>query len=493
MSSDVKLISFFLPQFHPIPENDKWWGPGFTEWTNVTKANSLFPGHVQPRLPAELGFYDLRIPEVREKQAELAREYSIHGFCYYHYWFGPGKRLLKRPIDEMLASDKPDFPFCLCWANENWTRRWDGDESEVLMEQTYTDEVASDFVESLLPAFRDRRYIRIDDKPLLLVYDIRQFGDLRRSTALWRKHAREAGFEDLYLVRCNTFCQFGRESDPLSQGFDSCVEFPPHGLNADPLDLGQKDLSKAGPTVLDYESMMFASINRPDSNLKLLRGVTTSWDNTPRKPQNPTIYFGSSPSLYEQWLAEMVEWTRKHHRPDERLIFINAWNEWAEGAILEPDRFFGRQYLEATRRALDPQQPVSYIPSDFTGVTMQRGTHAIDETGQLTYNGIALARTDKIVGKVEHVSSQSDAMVVDGWVVDESTPFVPLQLLAFDGLEPAGIARTSMYRTDIADDLGMRGLRSGFQLRTHRKVSEWENLSVYAINADRKYTALPLK
>ena len=222
---DIRAIAFYLPQFHPIPENDRWWGKGFTEWTNVTKARPNFEGHYQPHLPADLGFYDLRLPEVREQQAELAGEYGVHGFCYYHYWFG-GRRLLERPFNEALSSGRPDFPFCLCWANENWTRRWDGGNDEILMSQRHSDEDDRNLIRSLFPAFEDRRYIRINGKPLLIVYRAGILPNAERTTVIWREEMKNAGLGEIHLCMAQTWGIF----DPGPYGFDSAVEFPPHGM-----------------------------------------------------------------------------------------------------------------------------------------------------------------------------------------------------------------------------------------------------------------------
>ena len=221
-----RLIAFYLPQFHPIPENDAWWGKGFTEWTNVTRARPLFAGHQQPRLPADLGFYDLRLPEVREAQAELARRYGIHGFCYYYYWFGDAVQLLDRPLREMLASGAPDFPFCLCWANENWTRRWDGREQDVLVAQDHGRENNLAFIRSIVPYLRDSRYIRVDGRPLLLVYRIALIPDLARTVAAWREELARHGLPPPYLVAAESFDQSG--SVAVAAGFDAACEFPPH-------------------------------------------------------------------------------------------------------------------------------------------------------------------------------------------------------------------------------------------------------------------------
>ena len=219
----VRAIAFYLPQYHPIPENDRWWGKGFTEWTNVVKARPLFRGHYQPHLPADLGFYDLRLPEVRQAQVDLAREYGLSGFCYYHYWFN-GKRLLHWPFDEVLASAEPDFPFCLCWANENWTRIWDGGDSEVLMKQTYSDKDDLAHIRWLARAFADPRYIRVENKPLFIIYRAHKLPDIRKTTAVWREECRRRGIGEIFLCRIDTASDTLR---PSELGLDAAVEFQP--------------------------------------------------------------------------------------------------------------------------------------------------------------------------------------------------------------------------------------------------------------------------
>ena len=344
----VRLIAFFLPQFHPIPENDRWWGKGFTEWTNVTRARPNFVGHQQPHLPADLGFYDLRLAETRQAQADLARDYGIHGFCYYYYWFG-GKRLLNRPLDEILASGRPEFPFCICWANESWSRRWDGRESDILIAQQHseTDDLA--FIRHLLPLLRDPRYIRIHGRPLILVYRIELFPDPARTAEVWREYCLRAGLGEIFLACVQSF---GLAADPRDFGFDAVVEFPPHDLSV-PVDL-KPPMENPDFTghVYDYRATAECFMRRPLPEHRFFRTAMPSWDNTARRQDAGAIFLGSTPQLYEQWLSILIEQTRVLNPPGERFVFINAWNEWAEGNHLEPDLRYGHGYLEATRAAL---------------------------------------------------------------------------------------------------------------------------------------------
>lgn len=354
----AKAICFYLPQYHPIPENDEWWGKGFTEWTNVAKAKPLFPGHYQPHTPADLGFYDLRLPEAREAQAELARKHGIYGFCYYHYWFN-GRRILERPFNEVLASGKPDLPFCLCWANENWTRAWDGGEKNVLLEQKYSHEDDLAHIESLMPAFRDERYIRVNGKPLFLVYRTALLPSPLRTTQLWREAARKAGIGDLYLVRVESH---GDCTDPNEIGFDASVDFAPFNGLPSPLlrgplsslaaKLGVFPKAFGSHWIVEYQKVATSLMNRPSPAFKRFYCVTPGWDNIPRRNHAGVVLLDATPARYERWLRTAVKKTQEQFSGDEKFLFINAWNEWAEGNHLEPDQRWGRAFLEATLRAV---------------------------------------------------------------------------------------------------------------------------------------------
>jgi Glycosyltransferase WbsX len=365
--TDIRAIAFYLPQFHPIPENDAWWGEGFTEWTNVRRAAPLFPGHYQPHVPRQLGYYDLRDPAARLAQADLAREHGIHGFCYYHYWFG-GKRLLETPFNEVLESGKPDFPFCLCWANENWTRRWDGEEREILIGQSHSHEDDLAHIEGLFPAFRDPRYIRVNGRPLFLVYKTGLLPDPKKTAAIWREAAHRAGIGELYLVRIeNSFQAF--EPAPEEVGFDAAAEFAPYWGSFGPRVNDRVGLDEAagegGPLIYDYDDIMLTMLGRELPGYKMFRGAFPSWDNSPRRKSGQTVFVNSAPEKYAFWLSQIGRYTLEHFTGDERLLFINAWNEWGEGCHLEPDERYGTRHLEATRLGLrlagDVHEAISLI------------------------------------------------------------------------------------------------------------------------------------
>jgi lipopolysaccharide biosynthesis protein len=354
--TQIKPIAFYLPQFHPIPENDAWWGKGFTEWRNVVKARPRFEGHYQPHLPADLGFYDLRLPEARAAQAELAKSHGIHGFCYYHYWFN-GQRLLERPFDEVLNSGKPDFPFCLCWANENWTRRWDGKDEDILMEQVYHPQADREHMRWLAKAFSDPRYIRIDNKPLFLVYRASSLPSPKETTDIWRKEALKLGIGEIFLARVESFPS--EQFTPYDIGFDAAVEFQPDWQRlGKPIQNGKKwdfrrtlglaEKAYGENKVFLYSEIVNRMIRKVEPEYLRFPGITPSWDNTARRLSGATILHSSTPELYGTWLRSIIERVKKNPATNG-FFFINAWNEWAEGNHLEPCEKWGRQYLEKTK------------------------------------------------------------------------------------------------------------------------------------------------
>lgn len=360
-ASPCDLVAFYLPQYHPIPENDAWWGRGFTEWTNVVRATPRFRGHYQPHLPSELGFYDLRVPETRAQQAALAAQYGVTAFCYYHYWFN-GRRVLERPFNEVLASGQPDFPFLLCWANENWTRAWDGGAADVLLAQDYSPDDDLRHIRSLLPAFRDPRYFRYEDKPMFLIYRSATRPDMRASIETWRTEAHRAGVGELYLVRID-----GHEDDVASdlfeQGFDAAVDWiPDFSKQGRPARrgrhwsiarrLGLASMAYRNNTVVPYERIVENMTNRTEPGYRRHPCVTVSWDNSARRAAGAFIVTGATPESYANWLEATIRRTPPGVE-GRKLVFINAWNEWAEGNHLEPDQRWGRGYLDATRNALE--------------------------------------------------------------------------------------------------------------------------------------------
>ena len=342
----VKVIAFYLPQFHPFPENDAWWGKGFTEWTNVGKAKPNYADHYQPHCPIHNGYYDLRVPEVMEEQAKLAREYGIHGFNYYFYWFD-GKTLMERPLEMMLANKKVDMPFCLTWANENWTRRWDGQENDILIAQKHSHEDSLKFIRHIMKYFRDRRYICIEGKPVLIVYRASIITDMAETTKIWQEEVIKNGFTGLYLIAAQTF---GIRS-PKPYGFDASLEFPPHTIVSsnitNRLDIDNK--SFVG-NIYSYDEVVENAIVSKEPEYKLFRTAMLSWDNTARKQNNGHIFHDFSLLRYKQWLSFVCNKTyhSKKYSNDEKIVFVNAWNEWAEGTHLEPDQKFGYGYLQTT-------------------------------------------------------------------------------------------------------------------------------------------------
>lgn len=348
LQTDIRLIAWYLPQYHPIPINDSTWGVGFTEWNNVSKALPQYENHYQPRLPGELGYYDLRLLDVQKRQIELAKNYGLHGFCYHYYWFD-GKKIMDTPLQQVIDNPELDFPFCINWANENWTKKWDGLDKDVLLSQNHSAEDDIAFLESIQPILTDKRYIKVDGKPLLMLYRPKLFPNINDTVIRWREHARKIGIGELYLVMTHSF----EHIDPTSLGFDAAVDFAPNNFRADNI---TADLLYFNPecsgNAYDYGSLLKYAKCYVEPEFTKFRSLCPSWDNEARKPGASTSFHGSTPDKYERWLAYLIEHTRNYRTGDQKLIFVNAWNEWAEGAYLEPDRKFGYAYLAATYNAL---------------------------------------------------------------------------------------------------------------------------------------------
>ncbi len=350
-----KTIAFYLPQYHQFKENNEWHGKGFTEWTNVTKAVPQFLGHHQPQLPIDVGFYDLSTTKIMYRQVELAKMYGLYGFCFHYYWFSGGKRLLETPIFNWLHNKDLDFPFCLCWANENWSKLWDGGNREVLMKQESRPEDAPDFFRDILPFLQDERYIRIDGKPLLIIYRPNLFtkDNWLAFAKTLRGKAIEAGLSGLYLSMVGVDYFEGTSSE---WGFDAMVEFPPMRITH--LREYIKDGNPINPEFKGYVYSMENAIRSGAifennvNDVPVFRGCFPRWDNTSRKAYSNASVYIQSPELYKEWLSGLLKWEKEHNAPDKQFVFINAWNEWAEGAHLEPDSRYGYAYLEATREAL---------------------------------------------------------------------------------------------------------------------------------------------
>lgn len=342
----VKLIAFYLPQFHPFKENDEWWGKGFTEWTNVGKALPNYVGHYQPHCPIHHGYYDLRVPEVMEEQARLAQEYGIYGFSYYFYWFG-GKILMDAPLEMKLANKKVDIPFCLTWANENWSRRWDGLENDILISQNHSDDDSLAFIRHLVRYFKDERYIRIDGKPVLIIYRANIIPNIAVTAKIWRNELLRHAIPGLYLISAQTF---GIRS-PEGFDFDASIEFPPHTIISGEVG-GELELTnpKFKGHIYSYEQVVANAILSKEPDYKLYRTAMLSWDNTARKQNDSHIFHGFSLLRYKQWLSSLVNrvYSNPKYSASEKLVFINAWNEWAEGTHLEPDQKLGYGYLQTT-------------------------------------------------------------------------------------------------------------------------------------------------
>ena len=353
--NDKRVIAIHLPQFHPFKENNEWWGEGFTEWTNVTKARPRFRGHYQPHLPSDTGFYDLRLPEARQMQADMAKAYGIYGFCYYHYWFN-GKQLMERPVNEIIKTGEPDFPFMLCWANENWARNWDGGFKDILIEQNYSDKDDRAHMEYLCSnVFIDNRYIRIDGKPFFAIYKPELFPNMKRTLEIWRDVAWEYNME-LYLafmenprIDAKSYCDMG---------FNAAIDFQPTNMRGF---LHHKDLTKKifracfgikYNQIYEYADYVDYRCKQQMPEYKQFPCVSPGWDNSSRRiGRNFLAFKNNTPELFGKWLYNDINKFQAYSE-DENFIFINAWNEWAEGNHLEPDQRWGLKFLEETKKIL---------------------------------------------------------------------------------------------------------------------------------------------
>lgn len=362
MNNKPRVIAFYLPQFHPIPENDEWWGKGFTEWTNVGKAKPFFKGHYQPRIPADLGYYDLRLPEVRQAQANLAREYGIEGFAYWHYWFGNGRRLLEMPFNEVLNSGKPEFPFCLAWANETWKGFNHGlSNRNVLIEQLYPgDEDYTEHFYSILPAFKDTRYIKVDGNPIFIIYKPYQLPDATQFIKLWQQLALENGIGKIYFVAHLQYPVGNNKSEKecydemINWGFDA-VTFVRLSLFLQKRNLIDKiygkvsRLFKGMPLAYPYKRFLPYLTNSLDNLENVFPSILSGWDHSPRSGREGLVLTKTTPELFGNHVKQVLE--KVDGKPKEKkVIFLKSWNEWAEGNYMEPDIVWGHQFLEELKK-----------------------------------------------------------------------------------------------------------------------------------------------
>lgn len=357
----VKLIAYYLPQYHPIKENDEWWGTGFTEWTNVSKAKPLFRGHIQPNIPADLGFYDLRLEESRCAQANLAKSYGIYGFCYWHYWFGNGKQLLERPIQEVLLSGKPDFPFCLGWANESWfAKTWNSDGTttgKMLIEQTYPGaKDIEDHFYNILPLIKDNRYIKYKNNPIFLIYRPLLMPDFTTFKNIWNNLLRkETDYDSFHFIAHSTSDE--EVSAILEMGYDAInmVKIGAYRWNKRCIREHWWKLFKYKflnqPLRLEYAKMLKYFVGNIEKGKNIYPSIIPNWDHTPRSGRKGVVLEGVTPKLFERHICDVLSKVSEKDA-DDRLIFLKSWNEWGEGNYMEPDIRNGHNYLEVLRRCL---------------------------------------------------------------------------------------------------------------------------------------------
>lgn len=383
MEKKARVIAFYLPQFHPIPENDKWWGKGFTEWTNVAKAKPLFKGHYQPHIPADLGFYDLRVPEVREEQAKMAKEAGIEGFCYWHYWMGKGKMLLERPFNEVLESGKPDFPFCLGWANGDWSNRsWTKGElfkeNTILMKQYYSKEDYKDHFFYVLKAFKDSRYIRVDGKPLFYIHDPLSVPDMKEFISLWQDLAKSNGLKGIYFVGRATSASFWHidergkrvrdfrpSIDKAKYQYETVLKFGFDAVNSRGIERAEIIVGGKTKTMLSkifykifkvgilrkykHEDIIDNYFVPEDSMENVFPTLLPNWDRSPREGAMASLDYDCTPEVFDKDIRLALD-VIKNKDPEHKILFLQAWNEWAEGNHVEPDLKYGHGYLNVLQK-----------------------------------------------------------------------------------------------------------------------------------------------
>ena len=352
---DVKMLAFYLPQYHTFPENDEWWGKGFTEWVNVKNGDARFEGHYQPRVPhKDIGYYNLEDISVLKRQAELAKEHGIYGFCFYYYWFS-GKRLMEKPVDMLLEHPEIDLPFCLCWANENWTRAWDGQNKNILIAQDYSDEDDERFMIDLEKYISDKRYIRINGKPLVIVYNPGQIPDCHKSFAKWRECAKKIGIGEILIWTCQT-ANNSADILNISDCIDAEVEFPPHNMWLESIAVRDLDLHGKSAFIYNYQCLVDYQTQKLEENAETTvpvhHGCMLAWDNAARRKDAWFTYYAFSLKSLYKWVSALVDNARKNYDSEERFIFINAWNEWGEGTYLEPDEKYGYANINTVSKAL---------------------------------------------------------------------------------------------------------------------------------------------
>ena len=364
MDSSIKVIALYLPQFHPTKDNDEWWGKGFTEWTNVGKAKALFRNHYQPKVPADLGYYDLRIPEVRDQQAELAKEAGVYGFCYYHYWFGNSRQELEMPFQEVLRLGKPDFPFCLCWANESWHSKFWGTDGTIvkqcLIEQIYDDYNGQiEHFNHLLPAFKDQRYIKIDGKPLFMIYKPFDFPNIEGFISLWNSLAKENGLDGIHFV-AHLFSDVNQNTiDTLiSKGFNAVntlgLQEAMRPSESIVKRLYRRLKSSVGMVsrIYDYRAIYKSFLHSVDSNNNVYPSIIPNWDHTPRSGKAGSVIINSTPSMFAKHIRQAFSLVASKPN-DSKIVFLKSWNEWGEGNYIEPDLVYGKEYIMTLKAELD--------------------------------------------------------------------------------------------------------------------------------------------